>query len=73
MKYLYVYYTLFQVPDLLSGYDFLGDFLIQTASDTPLSVPRVHAAKNVGQGIYNEILYESKSGCEFHDPDKDKS
>lgn len=64
MKYLYVYDPLFKTPLLFLI--IAGDFLVQTASETPLSVPRVHAAKNVGQGIYNEILYESKSGCVSH-------
>jgi hypothetical protein len=30
---------------------------------TPIRVPRVHAAKNIGEGQYYEILFESKTNC----------
>ncbi|CAE8634416.1 unnamed protein product [Polarella glacialis] len=29
--------------------------------DLPWTVPRIHAAKNVGTGIYRELLFESKT------------
>jgi len=29
----------------------------------PIRVPRVHAARNIGEGEYYEILFESKTNC----------
>ena len=39
----------------------VGDFLEPTGGVTlPWKVPRVHAARNIGTGIYHEILFENK-------------
>mmetsp|Transcript_57266 Transcript_57266/g.150717 ORF Transcript_57266/g.150717 Transcript_57266/m.150717 type:complete len:180 (+) Transcript_57266:39-578(+) len=39
-----------------------GDLLEPAAGTSlPFKVPRVHAAKNVGPGVYRELLFESKT------------
>ena len=51
------------------GFQVIGDELVQnTPSPQPIDyqrirVPRIHAAKNIGQDIYQEILIESKLYC----------
>ena len=42
------------------GFKLKGDFLEPIGVDLP-PVPRVHAAKNIGDTVYNEILFESKA------------
>jgi hypothetical protein len=41
------------------GFKIKGDFLEPIGVDLP-PVPRVHAAKNIGRTVYQEILFESK-------------
>ena len=42
-----------------------GDFLEPTGDEKlPYKVPRVHAARNIGTGVYHEILFESKYSSE---------
>jgi hypothetical protein len=48
------------------GFKIEGDFLLQIAptgvdmaSFTPIRVPRVHSARNIGDATYREILFES--------------
>ena len=44
-----------------------GDFLEPTgAEQLPYKVPRVHAARNIGPGVYHEILFESKVPAADH-------
>lgn len=51
------------------GFKVEGDELVQTKpSDAPpnfvpIRVPRIHAARNVGNSPYYEILFESKASC----------
>lgn len=37
-----------------------GDFLEPVGMELPWPVPRIHSAKNIGDTLYHEILYESK-------------
>lgn len=37
-----------------------GDYLIPNNIILPFTVPRIHAARNIGNNIYNEILFENK-------------
>jgi quercetin dioxygenase-like cupin family protein len=46
------------------GFALEGEELVQTASENPIRIPRTHAARNVGQHIFNELLFEYKLGCE---------
>jgi hypothetical protein len=41
------------------GFKIKGDFLEPIGVDLP-PVPRIHAAKNIGDSVYHEILFESK-------------
>ena len=45
------------------GFSIENDMLIQTASNNPINIPRIHAAKNIGQTTFKEILFESKLTC----------
>ena len=52
------------------GFKIEGDFLVQlapsgadAASFTPIRVPRVHSARNLGNHVYREILFESLQHC----------
>ena len=45
------------------GFTLEGEELVQTASENPIRIPRTHAARNVGQHIFNELLFEYKLGC----------
>jgi len=40
-----------------------GDYLEPVGIELPWKVPRVHAAKNIGENPYYEILFESKLNC----------
>lgn len=44
------------------GFKVEGDYLVPISKDIqlPHAVPRVHAAKNIGNEMYYEILFESK-------------
>jgi hypothetical protein len=42
------------------GFKLVGDFLEPIGIDLPWPVPSVHAAKNIGDDDYYEILFESK-------------
>ena len=43
------------------GFELVGDFLVAKNNvELPFKVPRVHAAKNIGEDTYNEILFEHK-------------
>lgn len=42
------------------GFKLVGDLLEPIGIDLPWPVPRVHAAKNIGESEYLEILFESK-------------
>jgi len=42
------------------GFRIKGDFLDPIGVELP-PVPRVHAAKNIGDTTYHEILYETKT------------
>lgn len=42
------------------GFKLVGDFLEPIGIDLPWPVPSVHAAKNIGDDVYHEILFESK-------------
>ena len=42
------------------GFTLDGDFLKPINIELPFPVPRVHAAKNIGNNDYYEILFESK-------------
>eukprot|EP00584_Thalassiosira_punctigera_P005799 CAMPEP_0172536782 /NCGR_PEP_ID=MMETSP1067-20121228/8508_1 /TAXON_ID=265564 ORGANISM="Thalassiosira punctigera, Strain Tpunct2005C2" /NCGR_SAMPLE_ID=MMETSP1067 /ASSEMBLY_ACC=CAM_ASM_000444 /LENGTH=161 /DNA_ID=CAMNT_0013321941 /DNA_START=112 /DNA_END=597 /DNA_ORIENTATION=+ len=44
------------------GFKVNGDFLEPIGVELPWPVPRVHAAKNIGDDDYYEILFESKQG-----------
>mmetsp|Transcript_33323 Transcript_33323/g.60042 ORF Transcript_33323/g.60042 Transcript_33323/m.60042 type:complete len:176 (+) Transcript_33323:61-588(+) len=44
------------------GFKVNGDFLEPIGIELPWPVPRIHAAKNIGDDDYYEILYESKQG-----------
>ena len=46
------------------GFTLEGEELVQTASENPIRIPRTHAARNVGQHIFNELLFEYKLGCQ---------
>lgn len=47
------------------GFKVEGDFLIPISDRVPLPpVPRTHAAKNIGDGAYYEIIFESKTARE---------
>lgn len=46
------------------GFSIQDEMLVQTASTNPIRIPRTHAAKNVGQTTFKEILFESKHTCE---------
>lgn len=43
------------------GFTLDGDFLKPINIELPFPVPRVHAAKNIGDTDYYEILFESKA------------
>lgn len=51
------------------GFRIVDDDLVQNRpigsneDFVPIRAPRVHAARNIGSAIYNEILYERKSNC----------
>jgi hypothetical protein len=45
------------------GFRIVGDNLVQIGAEPPIVVPRTHAARNIGNGTYNEILFESKTAC----------
>ena len=45
------------------GFAIQDEMLVQTASTDPIRIPRTHAAKNVGQTTFKEILFESKLTC----------
>jgi hypothetical protein len=47
------------------GFKVVGDELIQTASEKPIVAPRTHAARNIGTAVYYELLFESKTKCQF--------
>lgn len=42
------------------GFKLSGDLLVPINIELPFPVPRIHAAKNIGDSTYYEILYESK-------------
>jgi hypothetical protein len=42
------------------GFKVIGEFLVPQNIELPWPVPRIHAAKNIGNETYYEILYESK-------------
>lgn len=42
------------------GFKLVGEFLEPIGIELPFPVPRVHAAKNIGDAAYYEILYENK-------------
>lgn len=44
------------------GFEVEGEVLKPIGMELPWPVPRVHAAKNIGDGMYYEILFESKKG-----------
>ena len=44
------------------GFKVEGDILEPIGIELPWPVPRVHAAKNIGDCDYYEILFESKEG-----------
>ena len=41
-----------------------GDFLVPVNTELPFSVPRIHAAKNIGSSRYYEVLFETKKTVE---------
>jgi len=55
------------------GFEIQGDELVQIppfgagvdppASFQPIRVPRIHAARNIGNDTYHEFLFESLQGC----------
>lgn len=45
------------------GFHIVGDNLVQIGAEPPIVVPRTHAARNIGNTTYNEILFESKTAC----------
>ena len=45
------------------GFRIEGDNLVQIGAEPPIVVPRTHAARNIGNTTYNELLFESKTGC----------
>lgn len=47
------------------GFRIVGDNLVQigAAEKPPIVVPRTHAARNIGNDTYNEVLFESKAAC----------
>jgi len=48
------------------GFKVEGDYLIPATPDVrlPYTVPRTHAAKNIGPNAYHEILFETKTSCD---------
>ena len=44
------------------GFKVKGDLLEPIGIELPWDVPRIHAAKNIGDEHYHEILFESKRG-----------
>jgi len=45
------------------GFRMNGEMLEPIGIELPWDVPRVHAAKNIGEDYYYEILFESKRGA----------
>mmetsp|Transcript_14908 Transcript_14908/g.41209 ORF Transcript_14908/g.41209 Transcript_14908/m.41209 type:complete len:170 (-) Transcript_14908:15-524(-) len=52
------------------GFKLVGEFLEPIGIELPWPVPRVHAAKNIGDDDYYEILFESKKSGGGLDPAK---
>mmetsp|Transcript_20371 Transcript_20371/g.30007 ORF Transcript_20371/g.30007 Transcript_20371/m.30007 type:complete len:170 (-) Transcript_20371:1579-2088(-) len=52
------------------GFKVVGEFLEPIGIELPFPVPRVHSAKNIGDGDYYEILYESKHRYKDGMPDE---
>jgi hypothetical protein len=52
------------------GFKLVGEFLEPIGIELPFPVPRIHSAKNIGDGYYNEILYESKHRYKAGGPDE---
>ena len=42
------------------AFNVVGDYLEPVGIELPFKVPRVHVAKNIGDSVYNEIIFESK-------------
>jgi hypothetical protein len=49
------------------GFKLKGDFLEPIGIKFPHPVPRTHAAKNIGDSVYNEILFETKETSPHED------
>ena len=45
------------------GFRVEGDDLVQIGVESPIRLPRTHAARNPGTKVYREILFESKKSC----------
>lgn len=46
------------------GFRIEGENLVQIGSHAnPIIAPRTHAARNIGNSTYHEILFESKTNC----------
>ena len=52
------------------GFRLEGEFLKPTNIELPWPVPRVHAAKNIGDGYYYEILFENKLSTNLANTDR---